>query len=67
MVGSVGDGQIALRLQAVGEKIVDHTAPLVAQHAVLRAADRDLRDVVGEQSLQQGLGLRAGGFDLAHV
>ena len=71
MVGGVGDRQVAVGVQAVGEQVVEHAAVLAAQHAVLRAAavelDGDLRDVVGQQPLQQLERLRAGDFDLAHV
>ena len=53
MVGGVGDRQEAVGRQAVGEEVVEHAAVLAAQHAVLRAADGELRDVVGEQALQE--------------
>ncbi len=43
VVGGVGDGQIAIHIQAVGEEIVEHAAVLAAEHAVLRPAERDLR------------------------
>jgi hypothetical protein len=46
VVGCVGDRQVALGLQAVGEQVVEHAAALVAQDRVLSAADRDLGDVV---------------------
>ena len=59
MVGRVGDGQVAVGPEAVGEEVVEHAAVLAAQHAVLRAADGDLRDVVGEEALQERLGARA--------
>ena len=67
MVGRVGDGQEAVGRQAVGEEIVEHAAVLAAHDGVLRAAHRELLDVVGDQVLQQLLGLRAAGLDLAHV
>ena len=41
VVGRVGDGQIAIGLEPVGEEVVEHAAVLAAQHAVLRAPDAD--------------------------
>jgi hypothetical protein len=67
MVGRVGDREKAVQIQPVGEQVVEHTAVLAAEDAVLRAAYRHLRDVVGEQALQQHHGLGAARFDLAHV
>ncbi len=67
VVGGVGDGEETLRLDAVGEEVIQHAPVLAAEHAVLRPTHGDLGDVVGEQSLQQRLGVGAGGLDLAHV
>jgi hypothetical protein len=67
VVGGVRDGQEAVGRQAVGEQVVEHAAVLVAQQRVLRAADRDLRDVVAVHPLQEGLGVGAADLDLAHV
>ena len=67
MVRRVGDRQEAVGAQAVGEEVVQHAAVLAAQHAVLRAADGQLRHVVGEDALEVVEGLRAAGLDLAHV
>ena len=39
MVGGVGDRQVAVGAEPVGEEVVEHAAVLAAQHAVLRAAD----------------------------
>jgi hypothetical protein len=44
-----------------------HAAVLAAQDAVLRAAVGDLRDVVGEDTLEEVERLRAARLDLAHV
>jgi hypothetical protein len=67
VVGGVGHRQVALILQAVAEEIVEHAAVRRQQQAVLGATDRDPRDVVGAQALQQCQRPRPGGFDLAHV
>ncbi len=67
MVGRVRHRQVAVGLQPVGEEVVEHAPVLAAQHRVLGAPDRELRDVVGEQPLQQRLRAGARGFDLAHV
>ena len=67
VVGGVGDGQVALVAEPVGEEVVEDAAVLAAEHRVLGAADLELGDVVGEQPLEQVE--RAGplGLDLAHV
>ena len=67
VIGGVGDRQIAVGVQAVGEQVIQYPTVLAAQHAVLRPVDRDLRDVVGEQPLQQLERPGTRGFDLAHV
>ena len=83
MVGGVGDRQVALDTQPVGEEVVEHPAVLAAENAVLRpahadahadasaradpAVERNLGDVVGEQPLQQRQRLGPRRFDLAHV
>ena len=54
VIGGVGDGQEALGAQPVGEQVVEHAAVVAAQHRVLRAALGDLRDVVGQDPLQEG-------------
>ena len=53
VVARVRDGQEAVRREPVGEEVVEHAALLVAEHGVLGAALGELRDVVGEQPLQQ--------------
>ena len=53
--------------EAVGEEVVEHPAVLAAQHAVLRAVGGELGDVVGEDPLQERLGVGPGRLDLAHV
>ena len=67
VVGRVGDGQVAVVAEPVGEEVVQDAPVLLAQHAVLRSVLGDLRHVVGEDPLQEGLGARAGRLDLAHV
>ncbi len=67
MIGCIGDREIALLAQTVGEEVVEHPAVLLAEHAVLRPADGDLGNVVGEQQLQQLQGLRTRCPDLPHV
>ena len=53
--------------EPVDEEVVDHAARLVEHAGVLRAADLDLRDVVGHQALEEGDGTGALDLDLAHV
>ncbi len=67
VVGRVGDRQVAILGEAVGEQVVEDAAVLPAEHRVLGAADLELRDVVGEQSLKQVEGAGPRGLDLAHV
>jgi hypothetical protein len=67
VVGGVGDRHEAVGRDAIGEEVVQHAAVVAAQDGVLSSADGDLRDVVGQQALQQVLGLQAAGLDLAHV
>ena len=67
VVGGVRNREVAVHLQAVGEQVVQHAAVLAAEHAVLRAAGCDRRDVVGEQPLQELERLRTAGLDLPHV
>ena len=67
VVGRVRDRQVVVLTELVGEEVVQDAPVLLAQHAVLRAAVGDLGDVVGEDALQEVLGLRARGLDLAHV
>ena len=64
MVGGVGDVE-AVGRGAIGEEVVG-TPPSSRRNGVLRAAHGEL-DVVGEQALQQLLGLRPARLDLAHV
>jgi hypothetical protein len=54
-------------VEAVGEEVVEDAAVGLAQDRVLRAVRGDLGDVVGEDPLQEGLGVLARGADLAHV
>ena len=67
VIRRVGHRQVAVLGQAVGEEVVEDPAVLAAEHRVLGAAHGDLRDVVGEDPLEEGLGARAAGLDLAHV
>ena len=67
VIGGVRDGQEAPAVQPVGEEVVEHAAVLAAEHRVLGAALGDLRDVVGEDALEELLCLRPARLDLAHV
>ena len=67
VVGGVGDRQVAVVGEPVGEQVVEDPAVLPAQDRVLGAALRDAANVVGEQPLEQLEGRRAPGLDLAHV
>ena len=53
VVGGVGDRQVAVVGEPVGEQVVEHPAVVAAENRVLGAADGDLGDVVGEQPLEQ--------------
>jgi hypothetical protein len=53
--------------QAVREEVVEDSSVLVAEHGVLGSVLGDLRHVVGEDALEEALGVRAGRLDLAHV
>ena len=67
MVGGVGDDQVAVAAEPVGEEVVEDAAVLVAEARVLGAADLDLGDVVGEHPLQERERARPLDLDLAHV
>ena len=67
MVGGVGDRQEVIGREPVGEEVVNHATLLVAQARVLRPADLEPGDVVGEHALQKRRGLRPLGLDLPHV
>ncbi len=67
VVGRVGDDEVAVAAEPVGEEVVEHAAVLGAEAGVLGAADRDLGDVVGEDPLQEGERARPLDLDLAHV
>jgi hypothetical protein len=67
VVGGVGHREIAVRAEVVGEEVVENAAVLAAQHRVLGAARGDLRDVVGQDPLQERLGLGPARLNLAHV
>ena len=67
VVRGVGDGEVALVVEPVGEQVVQHAAVLAAEDRVLGAADGELRHVVGQQPLEEGLGVRPARLDLAHV
>ena len=58
MVGGVRDGEEAVVAQPVGEEVVEDAAVVLAQHGVLRAVLGDLRDVVGQDALQERLRVR---------
>ena len=67
MVGRVRDRQEAIRVETVGEEVVDDPAVVPAQHAVLGAADAELRDVVGEDPLEEVQRAGPGRLDLTHM
>ncbi len=66
-VRSVGDDQPAVLGHAVGDQVVDDAALLVKDQVVLLAADRQLREVVREASLEPGQSPRALHVHLAQV
>ena len=66
VVARVGDGQEAIA-QAIGEEVVEHPAVVLAEHGVLGAAVLQLGHVVGQDPLQERLGVGAARLDLAHV
>ena len=67
VVGGVCDGQEVAVGEPVGEQVVEHTAVLAAQDAVLSAALGQAADVVGQQQLEQRRGVGTLDLDLAHV
>ena len=67
MVGGVGDDQVAVVAEPVGEEVVEDAAVVLAEAGVLGAADLDLGDVVGEHVLEEGERARPLDLDLAHV
>ena len=67
MIGGVGDEQVAVAAEPVGEEVVEDPAVLGAEARVLGAAQPDRGDVVGEDALQKGERPRALDLDLAHV
>ena len=67
VVRRVGDDQVAVAAEPVGEEVVEDAALLVAQARVLGAADGDRGDVVGEDPLEEGERARPLDLDLAHV
>ncbi|MEJ7718354.1 MAG: hypothetical protein WKF31_10475 [Thermoleophilaceae bacterium] len=66
VAAGVGHGQEAI-LEPVGEEVVDDAAVLAAEHRVLGARGRDLRDVVGQRVLEEALGVGPARLDLTHV
>ena len=68
VVGGVGDRQVAVVGQPVGEQVVEDAAVLAAEHRVLGAADLELRETSLESSRWRSASAsRPGGLDLAHV
>ena len=55
MVGGVGDGQVAVGAEPVGEEVVEHAAVLAAQDEYCAPPSAIFGDVVGEQPLQERL------------
>jgi len=67
VVGGVGDNEVTVAAEPVGEEVVDHATVLVAEDRVLGAADLDLGDVVREHPLQEGERPETLDLDLPHV
>ena len=67
VVGGVGDGQVAIVGQAIGEQVVQHASVLATEDRVLGTADGELRHVVRQQLLEEVERARTGRLDLAHV
>src|SRR5918911_1103500 len=66
-VRRVHDQQEAIRLELVDDQVVDDPAALVREERVLRLADADPVEVVGEEALEELPGARAFDLELAHV
>jgi hypothetical protein len=66
VVGGVRDGQEDVA-EAIGEEVVEHAAVVAAEDRVLRAAVGELRDVVGQDALEERLGVGPVRLHLAHV
>ena len=49
VISGVGDGEEALVVEQIGEKVVDHASVLLTEEGVLGATDGDRRDVVGQE------------------
>ena len=69
VVGRVGDRQEARTVagQPIGEEVVEHSPVLAAEQRVLGSAFGELGHVVGQQPLQERLGVWTTRLDLAHV
>ncbi len=66
-VGRVGDQEDLVVGEPVPDQVVDHPAGLIAEQGVLRLADADLGDVVGDAGVQEVGGPGAGDPGLAQV
>ena len=66
-VRGVDDEQVPVRVEAVGDQVVDDAAVVVREQRVLRVAGLELRDVVREQLLEELPRLRPLDLELAHV
>ena len=66
-VRGVDDQQEPEFVELVDDEVVDDPAGIVRQQGVLRLADADLAEVVGERRLQQLGGARPLDLELAHV
>ena len=67
VVGGVGDDQVAVAAEPVGQEVVEDAAVLIAEAGVLRPTDLDLGDVVGEHQLQKAQRSEPLDFDLPHM
>src|SRR5262249_51258830 len=66
-VGCVDDEQVTKWLELVRDEIVDDSAALVGEQRVLRLADADPVEIVGQRGLQELRRARALDLELAHV
>ncbi len=67
MVGRVGDDQVAVAAEPVGEEVIEHAALLVAKTRVLSTPKPNRGDVIGEHPLQKAKRPRPLDLDLPHM
>ena len=66
-VTRVDDNEVVVRVDPVGDQVVDDAAAFIRQERVLRLAVTDLVEVVREQRLEELVRSRAFDMELAHV